>query len=161
MWFPRRLQGGGRHDNPGDYGCLYLTDREESAVVEQLAPLRGSLFGPWMLVRNGLPLALAALDLADEAMLVDLDEPRVLTRERLRPSLVATRMRRVTQPQALAIHRRHSDAAGIRWWSTEEASWINVTLFDRARTSLRLLELRKLTPDDRAVARAADFLGMS
>ena len=27
---------------------------------------------------------------------------------------------------------KHPDALGLRWWSTLESSWINVTLFDRA-----------------------------
>lgn len=160
LWFPRPYQGDGRHDNPAQYGCLYVTDREESAVVEQLAPLRGSRFLPRMLVREGLPLALAAIELADDRELVDLDEPRVLLRERLRPSLVATRARRVTQPQALVLYRRYPDAAGLRWWSIREASWANVTLFDRARTALRLRDVRPLSPDDPAVAAAADFLGL-
>jgi hypothetical protein len=161
LWFPRPYQGGGRHDNPGEYGCLYVTDREESAVVERLAPLRGSLFLPAMLTQERLPLALTAIELVGDGVLVDLDEPRVLLRERLRPSVVATRARQVTQPQALRLYRGHADAAGLRWWSIEEAGWTNVTLFDRARTSLRLLEVRKLRPDDPAVTAATDFLGMS
>ena len=61
-------------------------------------------------------------------VVVDLDEPRVLVRERLRPSVVATRQREVTQPQALALFER--GAAGMRWWSTFESLWANVTLFD-------------------------------
>ncbi|MEX1357271.1 MAG: hypothetical protein WD981_01470, partial [Gaiellaceae bacterium] len=55
LWFPRPHQGGGRHDNLDEYGCLYVTDREESAVVERLAPVRGSLFLPAMLVQEGRP----------------------------------------------------------------------------------------------------------
>ncbi|MEX1357272.1 MAG: hypothetical protein WD981_01475, partial [Gaiellaceae bacterium] len=109
----------------------------------------------------GQTLALAAIDLPDDRELIDLDEPRVLTRERLRPSLVATGIRELTQPQALTLYRAHAEAAGLRWWSTHEASWINVTLFDRARTSLRLVEVRALTPEDPAVLAATDFLGMS
>ena len=129
--------------------------------MERLAPVRGSLFLPGMLIQERLPLALAAIELAEDRKLVDLDEPRVLAREALRPSLVATRARRVTQPQALELYRRHPDAAGLRWWSIEEASWVNVTIFDRARTSLRLLDVRKLSPEDPAVQDATDFLGMS
>lgn len=161
LWFPRPHQGGGRHDNPDHYGCLYVTDREDSAVVERLAPVRGSLFLPAMLVQERRPLALAAIELPEDRELIDLDEPSVLLREALRPSLVATGMRGITQPQALTLYRAHPDAAGLRWWSTQEASWINVTLFDRARTSLRLVEMRPLTPDDPAVVAATDFLGMS
>ena len=43
-----------------------------------------------MLTRMGRPLALAELRLDDEAPLLDLDDPVVLTREALRPSHVAT-----------------------------------------------------------------------
>jgi len=160
LWFARPFQGDGRHDNPDVYGCLYASDTETAAVVEQLAPFRGSLFRSGMLVQRGLPLAVAALDLADDQPLLDLDEPRVLARERLRPSLVATLDRTVTQPQALELYRNHPDTAGLRWWSTFESLWANVTLFDRARTRLRLREVRRLAPDDLAVAAAADFLGL-
>ena len=41
LWFPRVFQGDGRHDNPDVYGCLYLTDRESSGVVEQLGRFQG------------------------------------------------------------------------------------------------------------------------
>jgi hypothetical protein len=160
LWFPRPYQGDGRHDNPDAYGCLYVADREVSAVVEQLARFRTQRFVSEMLVRRGLALALAAVELPDDAVLVDLDDPRVLSRERLRPSLVATRSREVTQPQALALHDAHADAAGLRWWSIYESQWANVTLFDRAAASLGLAGLRVLEPDDPAVADAAATLGM-
>jgi hypothetical protein len=160
LWFPRTLQGDGRHDNPEVYGCLYVSDRETSAVVEQLARFRGSRFRPRMLLQHGLPLALAAIELPDDRELIDLDEPRVLVREELRPSLVATYDRAITQPQALELYRQHPGAAGLRWWSTHEAQWGNVTLFDRARTALRLRDVRRLAPDDPAVIAAADYLGL-
>ena len=161
LWFPRVLQGDGRHDNPDVYGCLYLTDREASSVVEELARFAGSRFLPRMLEREGLPLALAAIELPDEREVVDLDEPRVLARERLRPSLVATRAREVTQPQALALYRRRPEGAALKWWSIHEATWANFTLFDRARTALRIRGLRRLATDDPAVVRAAEFLGLA
>lgn len=161
LWFPRELQGDGRHDNPSVYACLYVTDREDAGVVEQLADFRGSRFGDFMLRRNGLPLALASIELPDDRELLDLDEPRVLVRERLRPSQVATKDRAVTQPQALRLFRRHPDVAGVRWWSTHEALWANVTLFDRSRTSLRLHDVQELSPTDRSVRAAAEFLGLA
>jgi hypothetical protein len=160
VWFPRELQGDGRHDNPDVYGCLYVSEREESAVIEQLARFRGSHFRPRMLRQHELPLALAAIELPDDRDLIDLDEPHVLVREELRPSVVATYERAITQPQALDLYRRHPDAAGLRWWSTYEAQWANFTIFDRARTALRLREVRRLTPGDPAVQAAADYLGL-
>jgi hypothetical protein len=160
LWFPRPFQGEGRHDNPDVYGCLYLADRVVSAVVEQLARFRSQRLSPALLRRRGLPLAVADLRLADRAELIDLDDPVVLRRARLRPSHVATRRRAVTQPQARALHERHPSAAGLRWWSVHESLWTHVTLFDRAAPDLSVDAIRSLTVDDAAVADAAAFLAL-
>jgi hypothetical protein len=160
LWFPRIYQGEGRHDNPDRYGCLYLSTSPLSTVVEQLARFRGQRLLKSLLRRRGFPLALAELELDDDAELVDLDDPVVLRRERLRPSRVATRDRRVTQPQALALHDRNCKTAGLRWWSTYEAAWINVTLFDRAASQLRVVSVRALTLEDPVVVEAADLFGL-
>jgi hypothetical protein len=160
LWFPRIYQGEGRHDNPDRYGCLYLSASPLSTVVEQLARFRSQRLLPSLLRRRGLPLALADLDLDDDAELVDLDDPVALRRERLRPSRVATRDSQITQPQALGLHDRHRRAAGVRWWSTYEALWINVTLFDRAAGQVQLRSIRALTLDDPVVVDAADFFGL-
>lgn len=160
LWFPQPYQGEGRHDNPEEYGCLYLADRAVSCIIEQLAAFRGQRLSSSILQRRGLPLALAAIELSDHTPLVDLDDPVILRRERLRPSGVATRDRRVTQPQALDLHRRHPDAAGLKWWSSWEALWANVTIFDRAAAALRLVDVRELTLDDPATAEAAEWFGL-
>ncbi|HSC28147.1 MAG TPA: hypothetical protein VLD67_12785 [Vicinamibacterales bacterium] len=160
LWFPRIFQGEGRHDNPDLYGCLYLSEHPLSPLVEQFARFRGQRLAPSLLRRRGLPLALAELELVDAARLVDLDDPAVLRRERLRPSLVATRQRATTQPQARLLYERQPGAVGLRWWSTYEALWMNVTLFDRAAPHLRVASVRALGIDDPAVAQAADFFGL-
>jgi hypothetical protein len=160
LWCPREFQGEGRHDNPDVYGCLYLADRPVSAVVEQLARFRGQRLSPSLLRRRQLPLGLAALDLDDTVGLVDLDDPVTLRRERLRPSTVATRERAVTQPQARRLHATHAGAGGLRWWSSYEAQWIHVTLFDRAIPRLAVRDVRALTVDDPEVAAAAERFGM-
>jgi hypothetical protein len=160
LWFPRVYQGEGRHDNPDVYGCLYLSEAPLSCVVEQLARFRGQRLTPSLLLRRGLPLALAELELPDGAEFVDLDEPAVLRRERLRPSLVATRQRDITRPQARVLHERHPNAAGLRWWSTFESLWANVTLFDRAEPGLRLASVRALDLADEEILSAADVLGL-
>ena len=160
LWFPRVYQGEGRHDNPDRYGCLYLSFSALSTIVEQLARFRGQRLLPSLLRRRGLPLALAEIELDDKAELVDLDDPLVLRHERLRPSGVATRDRRITQPQALLLHTRHRKAAGVRWWSTYEAQWINVTLFERAASRLSVRSVRALSLEDPAVVEAADFFGL-
>ena len=160
LWFPRDYQGNGRHDNPEAYGCLYVADREASAIVEQLARFRTQRLIPGMLERRGLPLALAAVELDHRAELLDLDDPRVLSKHELRPSLVATRNRTVTQPQALELYESRPEALGLRWWSIHESLWTNVTLFERALTRLRLIAVRRLEPGDLALAEAVDSLGM-
>jgi hypothetical protein len=160
LWVPRVFQGEGRHDNPDLYGCLYLTDREVSAVVEQLARFRTQRLQAALLRRRGLPLALAALEFSDGVEVLDLDDPAVLVQERLRPSAVATRRRHVTQPQARALHGARPQAAALRWWSIFEASWVNYTVFDRALPALSLVGVRALAVEDESVAAAADFLGL-
>jgi len=160
LWVPREWQGDGRHDNPEAYGCLYLADRELSALVEQLAPFRTQPLQPALLRRGGLPLAVASYELDGRAELIDLDDTRVLVREALRPSAVATRRREITQPQALRFHGERPGAAGLCWWSTFEATWANVTLFDRGVDGLALRDARELTVRDPAVLGAAEFLGL-
>jgi hypothetical protein len=161
LWFPRVLQGDGRHDAPERYGCLYVSEDPVSAVVEQLAPLVGARLDEPDLVRGGLPLALAALRLPDDARVVDLDEPLVLAGEALRPSLVATRERARSQADAALLHERHPDAAGLRWWSALEPRWANVTLFDRASPGLAVEGLEPLELGSDVVGEAAAFLGVA
>jgi hypothetical protein len=160
LWFPRPFQGEGRHDNPDLYGSLYVSDRPLASIVEQLARFRGQRLLPSLLKRRGLPLGLAELDIVDPANLIDLDDPEVLRRERLRPSQIATRQRETTQTQARTLYERHADAVGLRWWSTHESLWTNVTLFDRASTLLRIGSVRALVIDDPDVIEAADFFGL-
>ena len=160
LWVPRQFQGEGRHDNPDIYGCLYLADRPLACVVEQLAAFRGQRLLASMLVRRGLPLALARVELPHDATLVDLDNPTILKRERLRPSLVGTRERAITRPQALALYRKYPQAAGIRWWSAWEAQWANCTVFDRAVRLLRVVDVQPLTPTHPATQEAADWFGL-
>ena len=160
LWFPRIYQGEGRHDNPDRYGCLYLSLAPLSTVVEQLARFRGQRLLRSLLRRRGLPLALADLELDDQIELLDLDDPVVLRRERLRPSRVATRDRSITQPQARVLYDAHAGAAGLRWWSTYEATWINVTLFDRAASDVRVRSVRALSLEDPLVVEAADLFGL-
>jgi hypothetical protein len=157
LWFPRIYQGEGRHDNPEIYGCLYLADRAVSCIVEQLARFRSQRLTPQLLRRRGLPLALAELELKPDAEIIDLDDPAQLVREKLRPSFIATRHRDVTQGHARALHDQHPGAAGLSWWSTYEAQWTNVTLFDRASGLLRVQSVRALALDDPAVAEAGRF----
>jgi hypothetical protein len=92
---------------------------------------------------------------------LDLDDPRTLVARDLRPSGVATGDRTVTQRMALDVYRE--GAVGISWWSTIEASWINLTLFaERATERLRLAgEPEPLGPRHPAVREAAEAVGVT
>ncbi|MGH9094517.1 MAG: RES domain-containing protein [Acidimicrobiales bacterium] len=161
LWMPRALQGTGRHDAPDRYGCLYLAEAAVSAVAEALAPFRGTGdLSADLLVRSGRQLALAALELDASAVLVDLDDPVILAAEALPPSVVATGRRSVTQAYAVQQFDRHPDAAGLRWWSTLEASWIHITLFDRGFGAMTVRGVHPLAVDDEAVTTAAMHLGL-
>lgn len=162
LWFPRELQGAGRHDNPARYGCVYAAEQSVSAVAETLAPFRGTgRLTTAMLLRGGLALALAELRLDGEGTLVDLDSPQVLVDVRLRPSEVATNVRAVTQAQAERIFDEHPHVLGLRWWSTLEARLINVTLYDRAASRLQFTQATPLTLSHPAVLEAAEMLGLT
>lgn len=160
LWFPRQFQGSGRHDNPDLYGCLYVTETPVAAIAERLAPFRGTAaLRPELLRQAGRPLALATIELAESAPLIDLDDPRTLVRERLRPSTVATRDRSMTQAYAAELHERHR-AVGLRWWSTLESTWANLTLFDRGASLLSASAVRPLAVGDPDLQAAAEALGL-
>jgi hypothetical protein len=162
LWFPREHQGAARHDNPTAYGCLYVAETPVSAVAEALASFRGrGALTAAMLERAGRRLSLVALELREPAGLLDLDAPQTLAAESLRPSNVATRVRQRTQSDALALFEAHRRATGLRWWSTIEASWINVTVFDRARRRLRLRSVELLSADHEVVRAATVELGLA
>jgi hypothetical protein len=162
LWFPRELQGTGRHDNPDRYGCLYLSESPMSAVAEAMAQFRGAgVLSQGMLIRANLPLALVRVDCADDRRILDLDDPEVLTGTRLRPSRVATKARVVTRAYAARIFDTDPAAVGLRWWSTLEASLTNFTLYDRAAPALRLIDIESLTLEHPATREAADLLGLT
>jgi hypothetical protein len=68
--------------------------------------------------------------------------------------------RPVTQRQAAALYERHAEVGILAWWSTLEASWRNLTLFDRAAERVAAIECERLGVDDPVVASAAEFLGL-
>ncbi|MGH7819387.1 MAG: RES domain-containing protein [Candidatus Binatia bacterium] len=162
LWIPRTLQGAGRHDNPDLYGAMYLSERPLAAMTEQIAHLRGQRLDDTDLERGGTRLALVPLDGPLEGRLWDLDDPRVLVERRLRPSQVATRVRELTRRQAADLFRARPRRDGLRWWSALEASWIHVTLFDRAVARLSLLAAPEPLHSTHSVVReAAEALGIS
>jgi hypothetical protein len=160
LFVPRLDQGAGRHDNADAYGALYVSRSRVSPVAEQLREYVGRPVEPTRFLREGSPLALASIEESGLDGLLDLDDPRNLVARDLRPSRVATRDRDSTRPMALAIFEEGVD--GFEWWSTIEASWINVTLFeDRVVDRLSLAaEPEPLTLDHPAVREAAEAVGV-
>lgn len=158
--FPRRTAGGGRHDAPALYGCLYASLEPVSALVEQLARFRGTSLAPGCLVLGGSALALADLELPDDAPVLDLDDPIVLAELGLRPSRVASRVRRLTQADAATLYERRPETVALRWPSVYDPRWTNVTVFDRAAGLLQTGEVRRLSLADDALRAAAAFLGL-
>jgi hypothetical protein len=158
---PRARQGAGRHDNPDLYGAWYCARTAVSAVAEALQIFRGHVLTARDFVRvDGRRLAIARITLDTAATLVDLDDPLRLADRQLRPSQVATRVRGTTQQIARALFSE--GAAGFAWWSSLEASWINVTLFDeRVRTRVMLPQSPEpLTMAMPAVVAASSELGI-
>jgi hypothetical protein len=128
LFVNRERQGAGRHDIPDLCGAWYLSQSPVSAVAETLQYLRGhTIAGDDFTRANRMRKALAAIDLADAVLPIDLDDPGELSQRRWRPSQVATLHRPTTQTIARTIF--DSGAVGLCWWSVLEASWINVTLF--------------------------------
>lgn len=122
---PRALQGAGRHDNADLYTAIYCSIDKVACVseaIQNFIPLTDD-----NLIRAGKRLHLAQFTIDDNRKIVNADDPRVLLERTLRPSVVATRNRSVTQPTARAIYDAGED--GLLWWSTIESSWINATLF--------------------------------
>jgi hypothetical protein len=157
---PRFDQGGGRHDNPDVYGALYASRLPVAPVAERIKDLRARSISDGHLSRDGARLALVAIDDTGLGSVVDLDDPRTLVERSLRPSTVATGVRDVTQTIALSLYRE--GMGGLEWWSTIEASWINVTLFeDRVAGRLTVIgEPEPLTLDHPAVREAAEAVGV-
>jgi hypothetical protein len=129
-------------------------------VAELLMVFRTQPLLAQYLAAEGFPYALASIDDSAVDGLLDLDDPRSLVGRSLRPSSVATRNRKLTRPMARAIYEE--GVPGFEWWSTIEASWINVTLFeDRVVDRLTLAaEPEPLTLDHPAVREAAEAVGV-
>ncbi|MBC5804676.1 MAG: hypothetical protein DLM53_06000 [Candidatus Eremiobacter antarcticus] len=134
-------QGLGRIDNPQHYQVLYVSTEPEAAVAESFGARPSQTWTAKML--RGHPLipgsvrALAHYELADWSEVCDLDDPRRLLEQKLRPSQVITRDYWLTQEWALRIYQQRARWVGLRWWSFYEGRWSSLGLWDRARLVLR------------------------
>ena len=107
---------------------------------------------------NGMARAMAHYHLASGVKLVDLNDPNVLRELHLKPSEVATMERSMTQALSRRLHEKNS--AGFTWWSSLEASWVNVTLFQsRVRDRMKLTDkIRPLSIRMKEVQEAARWM---
>ena len=156
---PRHFQGGGRHDNPDHYTALYLARQPVAAVAERIQAFRGKRLTETVFTRpDGRVDLLAAIDDAAWPLPLDLDDPAVLAARHIRPSHVATGDRAITQRLALALYAE--GGPGLAWWSTLEASWTNVTIFEERldRAARKVVSVEPLSVGHPIVREAADHL---
>ena len=161
LFVARALQGAGRHDAPDKYGAWYCAREAVSAVAEAIQFARGQSLEDGDFVRvGGRVLALVELRLGDAARLVDLDDPAELVKRSIRPSEAATGRRSVTQRIASALF--DEGITGFSWWSTLEAEWTNLTLFqERALPFVSVAERPvPLSVELAEVREAAERLGV-
>lgn len=161
--YVRLSQGQGRFDLPGAAsGVLYVAETPEHAVAELLQRYRGQTLDARDLRIAGHSLALVRVHLPDPVRsdIVDLCDPEVLVRIRIRPDQLASRDRHLTQRIAGEIHA--NDKAGLRWWSALTGDWHTVVVFrDRIRSARpRYGTPEPLTLDHAAVREATAALGI-
>lgn len=155
----RDKQGQGRHDLPKLDGVFYCSQEAVSAVSEFIQAFRGQSITEAHFERpDGLVLAIACFDLDRSARLIHLDDPDILARLKIRPSMVLTRNREITRAISERLYTEGND--GFLWPSALEASWINATLFEsRVRKKLSITQPpRPLSLETPEVVEATTFL---
>lgn len=129
LYPPRSKQGSGRYDIPERSAVIYCSKSPVSAIAEVIQGFRGTVLTNQVFVYPGKKVrALSHIVLDDSVPLIDFDDPKELSKRQLNPSQVATMNRQTTQNIARSLF--DEGAFGFTWWSTLEASWTNVTLFE-------------------------------
>jgi hypothetical protein len=137
---------------------LYVGDTPEGAIAETFG--RFDLWDqalieadPAVATLPGSRFALAVFEAPDNLRLRNLDDMQALLEERLRPSNVVTRDRKITQAWAARIHET-GRYAGVAWWSYYEPSWQSIGIWDLADLQVTTIQvLRRDDPDVVAAAR--------
>lgn len=162
---PIDRQGQGRFDNPHLYAALYASTTGRGAVGETFGNLSRWPSAEIERTKDGRPRCLVRYDLPDDAVIVDLDDPRVLVDLALRPSDVVRRNRDHTQEVANAVwHTRDATGAcGFSWWSYWRPEWTMVMVWSGGLghphfPSLRVSYVEELTITHPVVRAAADVL---
>ncbi len=156
FYVPREFQGQGRHDITAD-GVLYASADAVSSVAENLKRFINLKLKPdHFALKGDYKLALAEFTL-NNAALLDLRDAREMVRIKTGPVSIATNDRKITQALSRAVFERGVE--GFLWWSTLEAKWTNVTLFEsRIKPKVKLEQSVLLTPDMPEVQAAARAL---
>jgi hypothetical protein len=127
LYIAREYQGGGRHDLANE-GIFYCSLETVSAVAERIKPFRNmKINNDDLIMKDGSKLALASYELKG-ANLVDFRDARELIKMKIAPADIGTQDREVSQKLSAAVHQ--SEADGFIWWSTINAKWSNLSLFD-------------------------------
>lgn len=162
LYVPAERQGYGRFDNPGRYVALYAAASPQGAVGESLAPLASWRRDEVERTVDGCARYLVTISVPDDLVLLNLDDPAVLTDLDLRPSDVVARNRARSQEAANRVWGRRS-ASGLRWWSAWRPEWTNYVFWTEDLVSprfpsLAVKDLELLTIEHEAVRVAADAL---
>lgn len=147
-------QRNGRIDNPDWYTARYFAEDPIAAIAEAFAS-RTSWRSEMFLSKRAPNARRALLRFDVDARVIDLDDPAMMLRRRLRGSDVATPVRKRSQAWALRIFE-DGGFDGIRWWSVRDARWGVLGLWI---TPLDVTEVEPLSPAHPLVAEAAERLG--
>jgi RES domain len=165
LYIPIDRQGQGRFDNPYLYAALYASTTAQGAVGETFGNLSRWPSSEIEREKDGRPRCLVRFELPDDALIRDLDDPRVLVELGIRPSDVVRRNRDRTQEVAHAVWltRAATGARGFSWWSYWRPEWTMVALWSDGLgrpqfSDLTVAQVDPLTIAHPAVHVAADVL---
>jgi len=131
LYVPIDRQGGGRFDNPHRYAALYAATTAEGAVGETFGNSSTWIEAEVAREKDGRPRCLVAIDIPDDTVLLDLDDPNVLSDLAMRPSDVVRRNRDRSQEvaQRVWMEMPTTRVRGFRWWSYWRPEWTVVVLW--------------------------------
>ncbi len=162
LYIPRDKQGEGRHDIPEYAGVMYCSGEVISAISETIQDFRGkTITNRDFELANEKIKALAALELADDAKIIDLRNAKNLMKYKINPVEVATHERETTKKVSERMYQE--EAGGFIWWSAIESKWANLTLFgDRIKNKLKVKgPIKPLNTAMPEVVTAAGYLNIN
>lgn len=155
-------QGHGRIDNPEHYGVLYVGDAPAGVCAEafNVGKYRTGFSAAMLRGHPSLPNSVRALvsyEVAEPLAYCNLDDPRELIAQSLRPSIVVTRDYTISQAWALKIFHQNR-WAGVGWWSYHDGRWTSMGIWDR--DVITDFDVEPLTIEHPAIAEAASVLSI-